>query len=83
MLDDKGNVVGIVVGKLDALRIASFTGALPENVNFAINATLARAFLEAHQVAYETTASDKVKTPADVGEIARGFTVLVECHAGD
>ena len=83
MLDDKGNVVGIVVGKLDALMIANLTGALPENVNFAINAALARAFLERHQVAYETTASDKVRNPADVGEIARDFTVLVECHAGD
>ncbi len=83
LLDERGNVIGIVVGKLDALKVAGLTGDLPENVNFAINASLARAFLEARQVVYETAAPDNPRNPADIGEIARGFTVLVECHAAD
>jgi hypothetical protein len=37
-LDQSGNVVGVVVGKLDALKLAQVLGDIPQNVNFAINA---------------------------------------------
>src|ERR1700754_1242863 len=36
LLDTSGEIVGMVVGKLDALRIARYTGTSPESVNFAI-----------------------------------------------
>ncbi len=35
VLDGAGNVVGVVVARLDALRLAQRTGRLPQNVNFA------------------------------------------------
>jgi S1-C subfamily serine protease len=47
LLDRNGNVVGIVVAKLNALDIASVTGEIPKNVNFAIKASVAAAFLDA------------------------------------
>ena len=59
VLDNSGNVVGVVVGKLDAIKIANATGMLPENVNFAISQGAARAFLDTHDVAYQTARSDK------------------------
>ena len=37
VLDAAGNVVGVVVAKLDAIRIARSTGDIPQNVNFAIS----------------------------------------------
>src|SRR5439155_21695916 len=40
LLDQSGNVVGVVVGKLDALRVAQAIGDIPQNVNFAINAAV-------------------------------------------
>ena len=46
LLDLHGRVVGIVVGKLDALEVASVTGDIPQNVNFAIKAGVARSFLQ-------------------------------------
>jgi S1-C subfamily serine protease len=40
LLDLQGRVVGIVVGKLDALQVASVIGDIPQNVNFAIKGKL-------------------------------------------
>ena len=79
LLDLSGHVVGIVVGKLDAIGLAKLKGAVPENVNFAINATVARPFLDALAVRYETAPSNRQMNAADVGELAMAFTLAVEC----
>jgi S1-C subfamily serine protease len=42
LLDMSGNVVGVVVGKLDAVKIARATGDIPQDVNFALHASVAR-----------------------------------------
>jgi tetratricopeptide (TPR) repeat protein len=79
LLDLSGHVIGIVRSKLDAIRVARFTGDLPQNVNFAIKSDLARAFLESRGISYRTARSDQQLSPADVGDIARPFTVHIEC----
>ena len=43
LLDGSGHLVGIVTAKLNAMRIARFTGDVPQNVNFALKAEVARA----------------------------------------
>ncbi len=80
VLDGSGNVVGVVVGRLDALKLAQRTGRLPQNVNFAISSTTARAFLFAHKVPFETSRSTAILSPVDIAAWARGFTVAVECR---
>ena len=79
VLDLAGNVIGVVVGKLDALEIARSTGDIPQNVNFAIGSGTARSFLDATGVLYETAPSDTELGPVEVAAAARGFTVVVEC----
>ena len=79
MLDSAGNLMGVVVSKLDAVKTAKITGDIPQNVNFAINANVLRSFLEAHGVEYETASSDKALPPTAIANKAKGFTVLVEC----
>lgn len=79
VLDAAGNVVGVVVAKLDAIRIARSTGDIPQNVNFAVSAGTARAFLDGEGVPYETAPSDNTMEPVEVAAAARKFTVLVEC----
>jgi S1-C subfamily serine protease len=80
LLDMSGNLVGVVVGKLDAARVAEVTGDIPQNVNFAVKGTVARLFLEAsgQQVA-ETPSNAELRT-GDVSEQARGFTFQIECQ---
>jgi hypothetical protein len=73
-------VIGVVVGKLNALKLAQATGSLPENVNFAVNAEQARALLDKNSVKYEMKAAgDPVPTPT-VAERALKFTVMIECY---
>ena len=79
VLDAAGNVVGVVVAKLDAIKIARSTGDIPQNVNFAVSAGTARAFLDAEGIPYETAPSDPALEPAEVAAAARKFTVSVEC----
>ncbi len=72
-------MVGIVVSKLDALRVASLTGGVPQNVNFAITASVLRAFLEANGVEFRTAASTaKLDIPA-LADQARKYTIPLEC----
>ncbi|MDE0254474.1 MAG: trypsin-like peptidase domain-containing protein [Rhodospirillaceae bacterium] len=79
VLDYAGNIVGVVVARLDAAKTARATGSLPQNVNFAVSAGTARAFLDAEGVAYATAPSVEKRAPEDVAAAARKFTVLVEC----
>jgi len=46
LVDVHGNVVGIVAAKLSAKAALDATGALPENVNYAIKSSLLLSFLE-------------------------------------
>jgi len=79
MLDSAGNLMGVVVSKLDAIRLAKITGDMAQNVNFAINVNVLRTFLDANSVAYDSASSDIPLAPTAIAEKARGFTVLVEC----
>ena len=80
LLDASGHLVGIVTAKLNALRVARFTGDIPENVNFALKAEVARTFLESKGIAYHSAPSDKQLSPADIGDVARPFTLRIECE---
>jgi S1-C subfamily serine protease len=79
LLDASGHLVGIVTAKLNALRMARFTGDISENVNFALKAEVARTFLDSKGIKYQMAGSDTQLSPADVGEIGRPFTVHIEC----
>lgn len=80
LLDQSGNVVGLVVSKLDAVKLAKATGDIPQNINFAINAGVAKSFLDSHSVEYGTSASTKKLESAEIGADAKKFTLLVECY---
>jgi len=80
LLDTRGRVVGIVSSKLNVIEIARTTGSLPENVNFAIKATVLRAFLDSNDVDYEVKKEGRRKAIVDLVEEAKGYTVLISCY---
>lgn len=53
-----GSVVGVVVRKLNALSVAEKTKDLPQNVNYALNASIVAAFLERAGVRADLTQVD-------------------------
>jgi S1-C subfamily serine protease len=46
LVDERGNVIGIVSAKLDASTALAMSGSLPENVNYAVKSSLLLSFLE-------------------------------------
>lgn len=79
LLDGSGNVVGIVTSSIREAAVARRTGALPQNINFALKADVARTFLEAAGVPIETSGGGRDLRVADIGDRARAFTVLIDC----
>jgi S1-C subfamily serine protease len=83
LLDTSGQIVGVVSGKLDALKFARATGNIPENINFAIKTGALRDFLDNSVVPYQTAESKgDLKTPEIAGN-ARAYTLLITCSAAE
>ncbi len=79
LVDEHGNVVGIVSAKLNARAALDATGALPENVNYAVKSSFLLSFLES-----VPAVSAKLKEPItadrkfeDVVKSAQDAAVLV------
>jgi S1-C subfamily serine protease len=76
LLDMQGNVVGVVVSKLDSTRVRNV-----DNVNFAVRGEAAQAFLRRANVPFRTVESRGTdRSAADVGDIAHRSTVLLRCE---
>jgi S1-C subfamily serine protease len=83
LLDNNGQVVGMVAAKLNALKFVKATGNIPENINFAIKTGALRDFLDNSVVSYQTAdATSELKTP-DIARNARTFTLLISCTASE
>ena len=82
LLDMSGNVIGVVVAKLNAARVAEMTdGDIPQNVNFAVKSTEVLAFLRAQGIRPRTVASGALtRSAAEVGEVANVSTVFLRCY---
>jgi S1-C subfamily serine protease len=80
LLDRAGNVVGVVVSKLNAQRVAQQTGDLPQNVNFAIRGERAVRFLRANGVTPLLATSRTERPAAEVGDIAHPSTLFLRCQ---
>jgi hypothetical protein len=80
LLDLAGNLVGIVSSKLNGIKVAQSSGDIPQNVNFAVKGDVARIFLDGKGVDYATAASGATLSPADIGERAKRFTLLIDCN---
>lgn len=79
LLDEFGNVVGVVTYKLNALKSAALSGDIPQNVNFAIKVTALSNFLDVNRIAYRTGATGVALKPADLAEKAQSISVYIEC----
>jgi S1-C subfamily serine protease len=79
--DTSGLVVGVVSEKLDALKFASVTGNIPENISFAIKQGALRDFLDNSAVPYKTANAQTERKTAEITSAARSYTMLIYCRA--
>jgi S1-C subfamily serine protease len=79
LLDGEGHLIGVVTSTLNGMVLALATGAVPQNVNFAVKVAIVRNFLDSHDITYAHAASARELPAADVGDLARKFTVRIEC----
>ena len=79
LVDERGNVVGVVSGKLNASAALGSSGALPENVNYAVKSSYLLSFLDSvPEVASKLKEpSTKEKKFEDVVKEAEQAAVLV------
>lgn len=81
LVDMQGNIVGVVVSKLNAQAVQRRTGDIAQNVNFAVQGGAAREFLRRAGVeprVAESAGADR--STADVGEIAHRSTLFIRCE---
>jgi S1-C subfamily serine protease len=79
VLDQSGNVVGMVVSKLDVIKLAATTEDVAQNVNFAIKSSILENFLDANGVSYATGSVSPPLQRADLAERAKSMAVLIRC----
>lgn len=79
VLNLNGMVIGVVVSKLNAEKVAKLTGDLPQNINFAIKGSFLRAFLDAAGVDYMDSMNSTSMSSTALASTAKRFTVLIEC----
>lgn len=80
VLNKKGEVVGVVSLKLSDSKMVAATGSVGQNVNFAVSGQTLKTFLDMNQVPYSTGGYfSREKSRADLADVARKWTMLVEC----
>ena len=79
VLDHSGNVIGVVVSKLDALKLAQAIGDLPQNVNFAIRGEFVRDFLQANRVGIHFGSGSEALQNTEIASQGAQVTVRVRC----
>ncbi len=80
VLDMSGNVIGVVVAKLNAMTVQDQYGDIPQNVNFGIALPSLLEFLDENDIDYSRKASADKLDKVDLAELARASTVLLECY---
>ncbi len=79
LLDRSGNLVGLVVAKLDALRALVLTGDIPQNINFAVRPELIGKFLQSENLAQAAVEAGSRLETQKLAEMARDFTLKIDC----
>lgn len=80
VVDASGNVIGVVVSKLDVLRAAMITGDFPQNINFAISLEAIKSFLRKNNAVYRIGADGEALNSKVIAKKTKQVTVSVLCE---
>ena len=80
LMDEAGNVIGVIFARMKDTRTADGAGNIHQNVNFAIKAAMVTSFLDGNGVAAQAGSTGDALRPADLATKAQGFTVAIRCQ---
>jgi hypothetical protein len=80
LLDGSGHLIGVVVAKLNVLKIMQATGDVPQNVNFAVELGVLKGFLEQNKVQTEEAQSTSELPLTDIARAVKLSTYVIECE---
>lgn len=79
LMDAGGLVLGVVNARISDVAVLGATGAVPQNINFAIKGSVATSFLDAHSVPYSSVETAPELTLVAIAERAKRFGVFIQC----
>jgi serine protease Do len=79
LFDQYGRVIGVVVAKLDAAKVADLTGDIPQNVNFAIKAEKVFDLLKKNKIEPQTSTMLFKRSNETIAQGAASLAVQIIC----
>ena len=80
VMDRQGNIIGVIVETANDEYFLEKSGAVPQNVNFAIRDALARSFLDTNNVPYVVSDGAETMAIVDIADQAQDFTGVILCY---
>jgi len=80
LIDNYGNVVGIIVSKLSSTFMLKTFKDIPQNVNFAINSEHVKKFLQKNKIDFKQSYSNNELELTEISQLAKNFTVEINCN---
>ena len=78
ILNDRGNVVGVAVAKLDMKKVLKNFGVIPENTNFGIKTSVVKNLLESNDVSF-LSPNTKLISKSKLGKMISDGTYYLSC----
>ena len=78
ILDEKGNLVGVAVAKLDLEYIIENYGVVPEGTNFGIKSSVVKNILDSYEVDIPAANQDEI-SKSELGEMISNGTYYISC----
>ena len=78
ILNDRGNVVGVAVAKLDIKKVLKNYGVIPEDTNFGIKTNVVRSLLESNNVNLPNPNRSKI-SKSKLGKMISDGTYYLSC----
>jgi S1-C subfamily serine protease len=79
LLDENGNILGVVIAMLNAKKTFEISGSLPQNVNYAVKSLYAQAMIDTMPDVAEKLISPS-RNKSNAIEDAQASTVMVVCY---
>ena len=82
IINNKGNVIGVAVAKLDLDKIVEEYGVVPENVNFGVKANVVINIMESENIKLPSP-NKEVMSTSELGAMITDGTYYLSCLIGD